>query len=204
MRWQTKRDKVWHPRGARGLIAVWEQVQWEDRGRLRRGGIWTPMIRVPGQGRVATLVLLHEMAVQNAMGTPGPRQLMWGGGVSGSRYWIIPWLHPTSKCSQHPDLLVAISLLQIDYGVLTCLNYSYCSVCMNIVADPKRNQWWKLLVLLSYGDDSANVNVITVCVKPCVQYVNMSVVSMCENICQVWVYAQTITNPMQCCKRNKL
>ena len=64
------------PQGrARGLIVVWEQVQREERGRLRRGGIWPPMIRVPGQGRAATLALLHEMAVQNAMGTLGPRQL---------------------------------------------------------------------------------------------------------------------------------
>ena len=55
---------------ARGLIEVWEQVQMEQRIRLRRGGIWIPMIRVSGWGRVATLALFHELATQ----TPGPRQ----------------------------------------------------------------------------------------------------------------------------------
>ena len=55
------------PQGrVRGLIAVWKETQ--------RGKIWAPMIRVPGQGRVATLALLKEMAVHNAMGIPGPRQ----------------------------------------------------------------------------------------------------------------------------------
>ena len=49
---------------------MWEQVQREERKRLRGGGIWIPMIRVSGWGTAATLALHHEMAMQ----TPGPRQ----------------------------------------------------------------------------------------------------------------------------------
>ena len=56
------------PQGkARGLIVVWKETQ--------RGNIWAPMINIPGQGRAATLALLKEMSVQNAMGTPGLRKL---------------------------------------------------------------------------------------------------------------------------------
>ena len=51
---------------ARGPIAVWKETQ--------RGKDLDPMIRVPGWGRAATFALLKEMAVQNSMGTMGPRQ----------------------------------------------------------------------------------------------------------------------------------
>ena len=67
---------------ARGLITVWELMREEERERLRRGGIWTPMIRVLGQGRVATLALPHEMAAQNVLGNwaPDNRHEEEGGG----------------------------------------------------------------------------------------------------------------------------
>ena len=64
------------PQGrARGLMTVWEWVQEEQWERLRRGGIWTLMVKVPGWGRVATLALLHEMAVQNVVGGRRGRRL---------------------------------------------------------------------------------------------------------------------------------
>ena len=86
------------PKGrARGLIAVWDQVQREKRGRLKRGGIWTLMIRVLGWSRVATLALLHEMAVRNAVGTPGPRKLMRRGRERGFTYHDQDEDHPTSN-----------------------------------------------------------------------------------------------------------
>ena len=59
---------------AGGLITVWELMRGKERARLRRGGIWTPMIKDLGWGRVATLALMHEMAMQNATRTLGPRQ----------------------------------------------------------------------------------------------------------------------------------
>ena len=52
--------------GAGGLIEVWKEAQ--------RGKIQAPMLRVPGQGRAATLALLKQMAAQNKVGTLGPRQ----------------------------------------------------------------------------------------------------------------------------------
>ena len=55
---------------ARGLLVVWEQTRREEETRLRRGNL-APMVRVLGQGRVATLDLLQEIATQNAVSTPG-------------------------------------------------------------------------------------------------------------------------------------
>ena len=73
---------------ARGLLVVWEQIRREERARLRMGGIWTPKIRVPGQGRVATLALLHEMATQNAARTPGPEHQTRRGRERGLHYLL--------------------------------------------------------------------------------------------------------------------
>ena len=79
-----------------GLIAVWELMRREEKARLRRGGIWTPMIRAPGWGSTATLALLHEMAMQNTARTLGPRQQTRRGRRRGLNYHDQDVDYPTS------------------------------------------------------------------------------------------------------------
>ena len=69
---EQERQEGMRPWGrARGPITVWEQNRMEERARSNRSAIWTPMIRVPGSGRAATLALLEEMATLNATRAPG-------------------------------------------------------------------------------------------------------------------------------------
>ena len=71
---EQERQEGMRPLGrARVLFAVWEQNGVEERARSNRSGIWTPMIRVPGPGRVATLASLEEMVTLNATRVPGQR-----------------------------------------------------------------------------------------------------------------------------------
>ena len=67
-----ERQEGMRPQGrARGLIAVWEQVQREERTRVRRRGIWTPMVGGPGRGRAVRLALMREIIAQNVAVPPG-------------------------------------------------------------------------------------------------------------------------------------
>ena len=50
---------------------------------IKEGKIRTPMVRVLGQGRVATLALLHEMSTQNVARAPGPFHHMRRGSRKG-------------------------------------------------------------------------------------------------------------------------
>ena len=62
---------------ARGLIAVWEEMQ------QMRNRIWLHACPTPGHGRVATVALLSEMVTQNTIRAPGPRSHLMGRGLAG-------------------------------------------------------------------------------------------------------------------------